>query len=52
MPDVQTSPFYVACAVFGVFSVFFALVSHLIKERLFISESCAWLSCPVTISSY
>jgi hypothetical protein len=32
MSDVQTSPFHVVCAVFGIFSVLFALVSHLIKK--------------------
>ncbi|KAK4099510.1 hypothetical protein N658DRAFT_474894 [Parathielavia hyrcaniae] len=39
MPNVHTSNFNVACAVFGIFATLFALVSYLIKERLFISES-------------
>lgn len=39
MPDVNTSDFHVVCGVVGVFAVCFSLVSYLIKERLFISES-------------
>ncbi|KAK1825899.1 hypothetical protein QBC39DRAFT_270072 [Podospora conica] len=39
MPDVCTSDFTVARAVFGIFAACFALVSFHVKERLFISES-------------
>lgn len=38
MLKTQTTGFHFVCAVFGIFTVLFAFVSYLIKERLYISD--------------
>ncbi|KFA46899.1 hypothetical protein S40293_03649 [Stachybotrys chartarum IBT 40293] len=37
--EVQTDVFHFLCAIFGIFTILFAFVSYLLKERLFISDS-------------
>jgi NhaP-type Na+/H+ or K+/H+ antiporter len=39
MPQVKTTDFHIVCGVLGVFATLFSLLSYLVKERLFISES-------------
>lgn len=38
--DVEINDFQIVCGVIGVFTTALALLSHLIKERIFISEAC------------
>ena len=43
MPDLSLVNFNIVCATFGGFITVYGLVSHLCKEKFYLSESCTWV---------